>query len=375
MTDFFMGRELPPELPPGSHLPDVTPPEGVVFTKVGMDGYIRKYLRHSGLGSDGRRWERNLLVLETPPNTLTLPGNVMGMVRPVPGARQEVAPNSIPISGNGPRLGQISQTAPSGPPDYAGPAPLACPGPIEMPDGHTINPDDPITLKDLCDIVPYLVESLKGAMGPASRTGPVPLTGQQPGGPYATAISPPSGMFGQGGAGGGGAMMGFGGGGGGPGPRGLVGPPGIGAAPDYLTKVDGDFSAGPGAFVAVPGTQLPFVQASDGAAIFFLQACFGCSGLEAQSDQIGLRVTDSNGNATDYPLTATLLHTGVAGVGVFFQPAPGMWPVTLVAGSYTVEVILRGLSVGEFCGAAGLGFAATVSANAQVPLALVAFHR
>lgn len=247
-----------------------------------------------------------------------------------------------------------------------------------MPDGSTLYPDDAISLKVLCEILPYLVENLRSMMAPQGpRTGPVPLTGQQ-GGPYATMISPPSGMFGQGGApgAGGGSMAGFpGGGGGGPGPRGLPGPAGIGAAPDFVTKMDGDFSAGPGAFVAVPGTQVAFTQATDGAAIFFLQAVFGCSGLESQSDQIGLRLTDSNGVQTDFPLTATLLHTGVAGVGVFFQPAPGMWPVNLVAGPYTVEVVLRGLSFAEFCSGSGLGFAATVSANAQVPLALVAFHR
>jgi hypothetical protein len=248
-----------------------------------------------------------------------------------------------------------------------------------MPDGHTINPDSTLTLKDLCDLLPYLVQNIKNIAKSErqGRTGPVPLA-NQPGGPYATVISPPSGFFGQGGAmgAGGGGMAGFpsGGGGGGPGPAGPPGPPGIGAAPAFLIKVDGDFAAGPGSFAAVPGTQLPFNQSTDGPAIFFLQAVFGCSGFEAQSDQIGLRLTDQNGVQTDFPLTVTLLQTGVPNVGVFFQPAPGMWPVQLSAGSYTVEVLLRGLGAGEFCSGAGLGFAAKVSANAKVPLALVAFH-
>jgi hypothetical protein len=419
VSDYFMGMELPPELPEGAALPEVTPPEGVVFQKTGLDGWTRKYLRHAGLGSDGRRFERNLLVHEAPPGVLELPRSSMGGMERAPrqapsggyrniplvsDRRSMVASDfnrgqSVPIQMGragrdgtsqiqiaqvGPRLGQISPTAPTAPvvstdPNVPeSPSLLTCPGPVEMPDGATLKPDDPITLKHLCDILPYLIESLKAEMGPGGpQTGPVPLVGQQPGGPYATAISPPSGMFGQGGAGGGGgSMAGFpGGGGGGPGPRGLTGPPGIGAAPDFITKTDGDFTAGPGVFIPVPRTQVAFVQGTDGVAIFFLQAVFGCSGTGAQTSQIGLRLTDSNGVQTDFPLTVTLLHTDVADVTVLFQPAPGMWPVTLSAGSYTIEVILRGLSGGEFCGAGGYGFPAVVSANVQVPLALVAFHR
>lgn len=199
MTDYYMGMELPPELPSGSRLPDVTPPEGVVFRKVGMDGWTRKYLRHSGLGGNGRPWERNLLVAEIPPDTMAIPSNAMGgMVR---GRASAVMTSPIQLVQNGQKLGQV-QSSGSAPVQDLPPA-EDCPLlPVEMPDGRTLNPDDPLTLRDLCEIVPHLIESMK--TGPkGQRTGPVPLTGQQ-GAPYATVISPPSGMFGAGGAPGGG---------------------------------------------------------------------------------------------------------------------------------------------------------------------------
>lgn len=224
MSDYYMGRELPGELPPGARIPDVTPPEGVVLQKIGLDGWNRKYLYQAGIGGDGTRYERKMLVAEIAPDSMEVPRTSTGIERPALPTRAPVlgmerlsgraspvmSPSSLPLMQNGPRLGQIAPSGqgPSAAPQ--GPEPGACPGPIEMPDGHTVNPEDPITFKDLCTIMPYLIESLKGPQGPQGpRTGPVPLTGQAPGG--ATVISPPSGMFGQGGApGGGGGMMGFG---------------------------------------------------------------------------------------------------------------------------------------------------------------------
>lgn len=386
-----MGEEIQAiELPPGAPVPKITPPEGVILTKRGLDGVTRKILYQTRLGSRGEVVPRSMIIREILPDPMDIPRTSMGIDRSHAGGRAKPLMSGSPVpvvAGGGLRLGQISPTSPTAPPVSSNPdaelqppqappgtQPGACPGPIEMPDGRVINPDDAITLKDFCEMAPYFLETLKDmANGP--RTGPVSLVGQPSG--YAQVVSPAGGMFGQGGMNGaGGGMAGFpAGGGGGPGPAGKQGPPGPTAEIDVLTKVDGDFTAGPGAFVSVPGTQKTFSQGSAGYVVVFLQAVFGCGGASAQSNQIGIKVTDSDGNSTTYPLTAILAHTDVSDVNVFIAPGFSMWPVSLAAGSYTVEVVLRGLSAGEFCSAAGLGLPATLSANTEIPFAMAVFHR
>jgi hypothetical protein len=138
-----------------------------------------------------------------------------------------------------------------------------------------------------------------------------------------------------------------------------------------IIKIDGDFVAGPGAFVAVPGTSVPFNQIQPGPAIFFLTASLGLtSGAAAfsQSGQIGLRI-----DGTDYPIASRLLHTFVGGVGEFILGQASTLVLVLAAGPHTVEVILRGLVPGEF-GGAGIGIPLAVSASPAQPLYLSVSH-
>lgn len=294
-----------------------------------------------------------------------------------------------------PKLGQIqppsAPQAPAAPPAPPSSAPLPppqavatkCPGPVELTDGHVIEPEDYIKLSDLCELVPFLVESELQAKAKqiAAKAGVSPgqalsLVGQQQGSMSAVGAGSPFGGQGGGGGGGGGGFGGFGGGGGpGPaGPPGLpgtagpAGPPGPGTATDFLIKTDGDFTVGPGAFVAVPGTLLAFTTPSAGAAVFLLQAVLGCG--NSQNAVIGLRI-----DGVDFPLNPRLLHTFVAGVSEFFIPVHASFPQNLAAGSHTVQVILRGISAGEFCAASGFGVPATVSANPGTPLALTVLHQ
>lgn len=284
--------------------------------------------------------------------------------------------NEVPIAGlSGPYLGQVSQ----GPvPTVPGPGPVPtqqaapagefpaslCPGAIQMPDGRTIEPEDEITLMDLCDILPTIMEALQ--LKATQGDGRVPVVGgQQRGfGPAGQmgAISAPGGGGGFGGGGGGGR--------GERGLRGFQGPAGLGGNIDTITKTDGDFTAGPGAFVSVPGTLINFTTEEAGTSLFFLQAVLGATDGTggSQSDQLGLRI-----DGTDYPLSVRLLHTFAAGVGEFLIGQSSMFSLAMAAGAHTVEVVLRGLAPGEFGGTA-LGISATVAATSTVPLQLSVSH-
>jgi hypothetical protein len=281
--------------------------------------------------------------------------------------------NQVPIRG----LGQAAAPAPGAPP----PAPVAppgskCPGAVEMPDGRVIEPDDQIVLKDLCELVPFLIETLTNLQTQGLAPGQkVSVVGGQTG---LNAV-PTQGSFGPAGgyrAGGPGGFVGGGGGGPGPagpqGPMGGLGPPGPGSIVEPpVVKTDGDFTAGPGAFVPVPGTALVFSMATAGVAKFDLLATLGSSSgavSASQSAQIGLRI-----DGTDYPLTTRLLHTFVGGVGEFLVGQSSTFGLSLPAGSHTVEVLLRGLLPGEY-GGAGLGIPATIAAVPTIPLVLTVSH-
>ena len=67
----------------------------------------------------------------------------------------------------------------------------ACPGdvPVELANGKVVLPEDGITLADLCELVPLLIETMGGAVGngnggiaPGSQ---VPIAGQTPSGALA----------------------------------------------------------------------------------------------------------------------------------------------------------------------------------------------
>lgn len=456
MSDYMSEAELgAQELPQGAPVPKFTPPQGVIMSRVGKDGWTRKYLYRAGI-VEGKPWQKQFLVSEIPPTALVplprtyetsqsimagpslpppqaaseLPLAVierpstrldlsrreplkmdlqrmdlpkmdlqkmempkMGIARPLP--LKVAAPRNQPAMGAG-RLGQAfpigGGTLPAGQPVFnqqpASPLPPpppeeVCPvGPMQMPDGRLLNPDDTITLKDLCAMMPTIAKALTGGQGQGGqRLGPVPVVGQQQGGMQSiaapNAFGQPGAGPGGGPAGGGGGMgFGFGGGGGGapgaqgpgglPGPAGVQGPAGIGSTFDFVRKEDGDFTAGPGAFIPVPGTLLAFSLPADGSVMFQVQATLGCN--QTQNGALGLRI-----DGTDYPITKRLLQT-VAGVTEFYGPSTYLLPLALLAGAHTVEVLLRGLVAGSECSASGLGLSQTISASPEAPLILICQH-
>jgi hypothetical protein len=426
MGQHFMGQELSAvELRPGQAPPAKTPPEGVILVRPGADGWTRKYLYHAnGLGRS-----KEILIAEIRPGAaaagraIPLSGpapQVPAPAAPVPlpfsgqekiAVRQSLGPLGMPIRSNSPFMGQgtarLAQTAPPpAPSGTAAPAPLpqpsgdvglpapapgcsVCPGPMQLPDGKVVHLDDPITLSDLCQMLPKLVSQCAAPSGPAPASlapGAVPVVGA-PGQPIPGAgfpsFGPAAGGFGGGGFGGGGGSTPPGFGpvgvvsgqptplpvGPGQGPPGPPGPPGpAGSAQiDFLIKTDGDFVAGPGAFVPVPGTLLGFTQGSDGPVLFFIQATLGC-GTITQNAAIGLRI-----DGIDVQIYKRIIQTNVGGVGEFLIDQPIAWPATLLAGPHTVELLIRGVPGAEGCGA--FDFPAGVSANPDLPLALTVLHK
>lgn len=280
--------------------------------------------------------------------------------------------NQIPLR----HLGQAAPPAETQAPPSGG----KCPGAVEMPDGRVIEPGDMVSLQDLCELMPFLVETLTSMQAKGLAPGQkVPVVGQQANGQTAVPTSASFGPAGQGagpyGRAGGAAVGGFGGGGGGPGPAGVQGPIGAPGAPGPgsiteppVVKVDGDFTAGPGAFVPVPGTAVPFTMATAGVAEVKAIVTLGSGGTQlCENAQIGVRI-----DGTDYPLTVRLIHTLVGGVGEFHIGQCFTFPITLAPGPHTAELLLRGLLPGEFGG--GLGAPASVNANPAIPLIITVSH-
>lgn len=464
MTDFYMGHELgAQELPLGTPPPPITPPDGVIISRVEPDGWTRKYLYKSKREMSGKIVDSSLLISEHPPKgpvvrqevpiethqTFAMPPVLPPPVQPrhdplqpppigqtvkpiplmatgrVPGRsgpfqpiqtgelsitnRPVLGQANLPMLANAPgrnlKLGQAAPppAAPSTQPpagsEASAPAQLPPPGPMQLPDGRVIQLDDPITLEQLWQMLPYILKcappgTAQAPPGPPQAQAPVPggpIPVQPANGAGFPGFGPSTGAFGQGGfqgqgggGGGGGGLPGplgpvspniplpVSGGGGGPGPAGPAGPPGppgAGSGVDFLVKTDGDFTAGPGAFVPVPGTLLSFVQAQTGPVIFLINAVLGCDG--AQNDALAIRVDGT----TIIPLQAQLFHTFVGGVDPFFEAASANYPMTLATGTHTVEIMLRGIGAGEFCSASGLGIPATIGATPDTPLTLTVIHQ
>jgi hypothetical protein len=269
--------------------------------------------------------------------------------------------------------------------------PEGCPAnaPVELSDGRIVQPEDPVTLEDLCEIVPLIIETMmkEAGQGKLAAGMPVKVVGNPSAfGPTLTSpgfgAKPGSiaggGLFGQqsGGGGGGGFPSGGGGKGsqgipGNQGIQGIQGPPGPGSLISFVAKVDGDFSVVSfSPFVVIPGTSISFTVANGGTAVFLIQAVFGAGGGAGFTNgQIGLRVT-VGGVSTDYPLTANLMHTFIGGVGQFSVGAHASIPLELVPESYTCELIIRG---DEFVGPSG-GLPIVVRANTEVPLYFTIFR-
>lgn len=401
------------ELPLGSSVPSLTPPEGVIVPALEADGWTRKYLHRTSMGADGRVKSNRILMAEIPPaggvpaplqmlsgpapapnSGLQVPAN--GMVRPM--SVRLAGPVQLGRTGLGQAFpiggGSLPVAQPSFPGDYpaqaqgspAGSPPAAlepvCPeAPIQMKDGSFLGPDDPVTFAALCELMPIVAEALeilkrnnsngKGAPG-GNRLGPVTVVGGRPGGPAGvpSSMSPFGGMQQSSGAGGGGGGWG-GGGTGARGAQGIQGPVGAGGLTDFIVKTDGDFIAGPGPFIVVPGTTINFTVTNAGVGHFFLDATLGAtSGASSlsQNGQIGLRI-----DGVDYPLATHLLHTFGGGIGEFMLGQAGVLPLQLSAGAHQVDVILRGIAIGEF-GGTGLGLSAGVCAVPAVPLYLSVIH-
>jgi hypothetical protein len=262
------------------------------------------------------------------------------------------------------------------------PAPPAerpsCPvGPVEMPDGRIIEPDDPVTLRDMCEIVSSMVDALVEAQGaPAAGALPGQAVTVVGGVPAAAPAVPGYQSFGQPSGGGGGGNGAFiSGGGGGPGPKGDPGPAGPqgpagpagssaqgSAVVDFVSKTDGDFSlAGMPFFVPVPGTQVSFNQSVDGPAVFLLQAVYVGDALGIdQGIIVGVRI-----DGVDNGLVHFRFQGSVPGVTVTREGLHGSLAAVLAAGTHTVEVIMR----------TDISPVATIAATPDTPLILTVLHR
>jgi hypothetical protein len=197
-----------------------------------------------------------------------------------------------------------------------------------MPDGRVINPDDGIMLQDLCELMPFLLESY-GALQAQKGQGPlapgknVPVVGQQPaaGGmvpstasQFGPAGGPAGGPFGYGGGG----FVGGGGGGPGPaGPQGVAGPQGgfgPGTPPDGLNlNAPGSSFTSTGAPVVIPNYFVDFNVGNQGNVTIRASANFHSAfGSTFPQVTFGLQV-----DGTDYPLALFQEQQGAGDDKVF----------------------------------------------------------
>jgi len=277
-----------------------------------------------------------------------------------------------------PVLGQTQQPgAPAELPQPQQEQPLRkCPGPVALPDGRILEPGDYLRLEDLCEIMPYLLNAMKSSAGVGQQ---VRVAGGIPG---VQGVPTPS-MFG--GAGGplgpygtGAPAGGFSGGGGGVGPRGPAGPPGPAGADgasvlisdiaNGINKIDGDFTVAAGPFVAVPGTTVNFTTDIAGPILVLIQAELTLGGGgSSQNGQIGVRI-----DGVDYGLARRCIHLFAGGTAEWMLGQSQMFWMVLPAGSHTLDILLRGLTAGEY--GVGIGTPATISASNDSPLQVVVLH-
>lgn len=276
-----------------------------------------------------------------------------------------------------PVLGQ-SQAAPAVDPAAQDVPVTKCPGPVALPDGRVLEPDDYIKLADLCEIMPYLMNAMAAAQkGPGAQ---VRVAGGIPGvqgvpTPGMFAGPGPLGPYAQGAAGGG-----FGGvGGGGAGPRGPAGPAGPAGPPGAsllladlaagVEKTDGDFTAGAGAFVPVPGTTVNFTTSVAGPVLVLVQAEMSYIHATAvpTNSQQGLRI-----DGTDYNLARLLMYSYTGDVGYVFVNQPQIFWMTLPAGAHTIDFLLKGMTAGEYL--YGLGVPVCLSASPNSPFRMAVIH-
>lgn len=285
-----------------------------------------------------------------------------------------LAARNVPVLGQTQPTQAPAQQQPAATPEAA-PSVTKCPGPVVLPDGRILEPDDYIRLSDLCEIMPTLLNAMRASMAPGQQ---VRVAGGIPGvqgvpSPGMFSGAGPLGPYAQGAAGGG-----FGGGGGGVGPRGPAGPAGPPGADGSsiilsdiaagINKVDGDFTVAAGPFVAIPGTTVNFTMAQAGPILVLIQAemCFGGGG-SSQNGQIGVRI-----DGTDHGLARRCIHLFAAGTAEWLLGQSQMFWTVLPAGAHTLDVLLKGLTVAEY--GCGIGTPATIAANANSPLQVVVLH-
>jgi len=242
-----------------------------------------------------------------------------------------------------------------------------CPNdaPVELSDGTIIKPEDNIRLKDLCEIVPLILETMQAggpAAGPQGVTpgAPVPIAGRAPGfnspvangfGARPGAVAPPAGFGGQGQRGGGGG--GFGGGGGGRGPAGPVGPagppgpagtPGLGSILGGQTKRSGSFTV-TGAPQVIPDFFANFTVSRQGNVTIRVSANFHrFPGSEFPQVTLGVQI-DGQGQE---PLALFQEQQGAGDDKVFDAHLMAeLFIPDMAPGNYTV----RGIYSGGFPGA------------------------
>lgn len=395
MKDFYMGAVVEvEELALGENPPQDTPPQGVIITRREGDGWTRRYLYRSFSDLSGKRVKTEVLYSETRPpaaapsaapetpkadlgrsgqtpipfqgletRALTAqpvmdtrlnfpPGSqvrlagagrpVMGQAAP-PGVSQPAAPAAAPAAA--PLPFSQAPAAPAAPPAL----PAVCDRAVQLPDGTVLNPDDAITFKDFCALLPYILKAEKpSAPGPRPGGG-IPISqgfGAVPS--FGPAASP----FGQGGGGGGGggqppgpgpigvvntpAIGGAGQSGqaGPPGPAGPAGPAGVGSIIDGA-QVTSSFNNA-GAMAIVPGSTFTIVVGGDGKCEFEFSAILNRILPRASiwDVQVGIQI-----DSTQYLLWEDSMEVGAGSDQAFVLTAAGTLFIPLSLGSHTISLV------------------------------------
>ncbi len=392
MKDFYMGAVVDvEELALGENPPSETPPQGVIVSRVEGDGWTRRYLCQNYRDLSGKRVQSEVLYSETPPADgalLPAPAPVapparseLGRSLPFQGQAQPIMDNrlnfpmnsQVKLAGTSPMLGQptpvqapapaaapvsgptdvpipLTPAAPGAPPPPPG-LPAICDRAIQLPDGTILNPDDQITFKDFCALMPYILKAEKAEQGPRRSGGGIPLSqgfGAVP------SFGPAGSPFGQGGGGGGG------GGGGappGPGPVGVIqnptiqgagqgatqgppGPQGATGATGPGSIIDGvqitsSFSNA-GAMVVVPGSTFSIVVGGDGKCEFEFSVILARILPRASiwDVQVGIQI-----DSTQYLIWEDAMEIGSGSDQGFVMTAAGTLFATLAPGTYSVSLI------------------------------------
>lgn len=79
-----------------------------------------------------------------------------------------IAARNVPILGQTQPTQAPAQQQPAATQD-ATPSVTKCPGPVVLPDGRILEPDDYIRLSDLCEIMPTLMNTMRASMAPGQQ--------------------------------------------------------------------------------------------------------------------------------------------------------------------------------------------------------------